>query len=53
VPKSAALEPAELVARTRTRSVLPTSTDVSVCGFFVAPLMFAQLPPLELQRRHW
>jgi hypothetical protein len=37
-------------ARTRTRSVLPTSTDVTVYVLCVAPLMFAQLPPFESQR---
>src|SRR6266581_8921089 len=49
----AILEPASFDARTRTRSLLPTSTDVSVYVFAVAPMMFEQLTPLASQRRHW
>src|SRR5919197_5008047 len=49
----AALDPASFDARTRTRSVFPTSADVSTYVLCVAPLMFAQLPPVESQRRHW
>jgi hypothetical protein len=45
--------PAELRAVTRTRSVVPSSADVSVYVFAVAPLMLEQLPPVRSQRRHW
>jgi hypothetical protein len=40
------LDPAVFVAVTRTRSVLPTSTDFSVYVLFVAPLIDEQLPPV-------
>ena len=49
---TATLDPAEFDARTRTRSVFPTSTDVSVYVLLAAPMMFAQLLPFESQRRH-
>ena len=42
--------PASLVAMTTTRSVLPTSASLSVYVPVVAPLMAAQLAPLESQR---
>src|SRR5262245_45808027 len=44
--------PSELTASTRKRTVLPTSTEVSLylCDF--APLMVAQLPPFLSQRTH-
>jgi hypothetical protein len=46
------VEPSRLVAVTRTRSVLPTSTPLSVYVLLVAPLIAEQLPPLRSQRRH-
>jgi hypothetical protein len=45
--------PAELRAVTRARSVLPSSTEVSVYVFDVAPLMSEQLAPVWSQRRQW
>src|SRR3954447_1997810 len=45
--------PSALCAVTRTRSVLLRSGDESSYVFPVAPLMFEQLPPVRLQRRHW
>src|SRR5262249_26222818 len=51
--ESAKLAPALFVAVTPTRTVLPTSTDASVYVLPLAPMMSAQLPPLESQRRHW
>ena len=42
--------PSAFWARTLKRIVLPTSTFVSTNVKLVAPLMFAQLPPLLLQR---
>jgi hypothetical protein len=45
-------EPVLFEARTRTRSLLPTSVDVSVYVLFVAPMMFEQLSPFLSQRRH-
>src|SRR5215510_6098015 len=46
-------EPELFDARTRTRSRLPTSADVSVYVLLVAPTMFAQLVPFVEHRRHW
>jgi hypothetical protein len=43
--------PLAFLAVTRTRSVFPSSADVSTYVFAVAPLMSAQLPPLRSQRR--
>src|SRR5262245_15694228 len=41
------------VAVTRTRSVLPTSACLATYVFAVAPAIDEQLPPAELQLRHW
>jgi hypothetical protein len=49
----AALAPVPFEARMRTRSVLPTSAEVSTYVLCVAPLMLAQLPPVDVHRRHW
>jgi len=38
---------------TASRNTFPTSTDVTVYVFVVAPMMFAQLAPLVSHRRHW
>src|SRR5438552_11165849 len=46
-------EPDEFFAVTTALSVLPWSTETSVYDWLVAPLMSAQLPPFESQRRHW
>jgi len=43
--------PRLFLAVTRTRSVVPSSADVSLYVFSVAPLMVAQLPPVRSQRR--
>ena len=45
--------PIALVAVTRIRIVRPTSALVSWYVEVVAPAMLVQLPPDELQRRHW
>jgi hypothetical protein len=49
----ASVDPVLFVARTRNRTALPTSADVSLYSREVAPLMLAQLPPFLSQRRHW
>src|ERR687895_1944195 len=48
----AVLEPSRLVAVTRTRSVLLTSTRPTLYVLLVAPLIAEHLPPLRSQRRH-
>jgi hypothetical protein len=49
----ALLEPAEFDAVTVTRSVDPTSPDITVYDCPLAPAMSLHDPPLESQRRHW
>ena len=44
--------PAELAAATTTRSVLPTSDDVTAYVWAVAPEMLPQLPPEPPHRCH-
>ena len=44
--------PAEFRAVSRTRSVVPSSAEVSVYVLLVAPLMSEQLAPVRSQRRH-
>ena len=51
--ESALLAPAEFVAVTLTRSVEPESAAWTAYVCAVAPLIVAQLAPLELQRCHW
>src|SRR5688500_432774 len=45
-------EPSALDARTRTRSVSPTSADVTTRVFPFAPMIAEQLPPFTSQRSH-
>ena len=45
--------PKAFVAVTRTRIVRPTSLATRTYELDVAPAMLEQLPPVELQRRHW
>ena len=47
------VEPIELLAVTRMRSVVPTSDCLRVYVRAVAPAMFSQLPPVRLHVRHW
>src|SRR5262245_6558776 len=49
----ACVVPSLFVARTRKRTVLPTSADFSVYCCVFAPPMLAQLPPSLSQRSHW
>ena len=49
----AAVEPPSLVAVTTTRTVSPTSLAVSDRVAALAPAIFTQLPPEELQDSHW
>src|SRR5262245_43118514 len=48
----AAFEPSEFVARTRTRSVSPTSADVTARVLESEPMMAEQLAPPVSQRSH-
>jgi hypothetical protein len=50
--ETAVREPALFDARTRTRSLFPKSTDVSVYVLLVAPMMFEQFVPMVSHRRH-
>src|SRR5262245_60629001 len=51
--ETAVFEPSLLDALTRTRSVSPTSADVTTRVFVSAPMIAEQLPPLVSQRSHW